>query len=157
MTDGYRKAALVLSSLAGADRDWILGRLQAEEQAELRGLLQELRSLGFAPGASLVKELVLSRPAAEPAPPGVTVSAATAFAVLAREPDWLIALLLRLRPWPWRESFLRLLGTEWRMRVQESLPAAEARPKVVQALLAALERRLQAQAAFTSEEEEWHA
>jgi hypothetical protein len=27
----------------------------------------------------------------------------------------------------------------------------------VQALLAALERRLQAQAAFTSEEEEWHA
>ena len=24
MTDGYRKAALVLSSLAGTDRDWIL-------------------------------------------------------------------------------------------------------------------------------------
>ena len=118
---------------------------------------QELRGLGFAPGASLVRELVASRPAAEAAPAGVAVSAATAFAVLAREPDWLIALLLRLRPWPWREPLLRLLGTEWRMRVQESLPAAEARPKVAQALLAALERRLQAQAAFTSEEEEWHA
>ena len=113
--------------------------------------------MGLAPGASLVKELMLSRPAADPAPAIVAVSAATAFAVLAREPDWLIALLLRLRPWPWRETFLRLLGTEWRMRVQASLPAAEARPKVVQALLAALERRLQIQAAFTSEQEEWHA
>ena len=66
MTDGYRKAALVLSSLGGADRDWILGRLRAEEQTELRGLLQELSGLGFAPGALLVKELLQSRPAAEP-------------------------------------------------------------------------------------------
>jgi hypothetical protein len=155
MSDGYRRAALMLSSLGNADRDWILGRLQAEEQTELRVLLEELRGLGLAPSASLVKELALSRPAAEPAPASVAVSAATAFAVLAREPDWLIALVLRLRPWPWRESFLRLLGTEWRMRVRESLPSGEARPKLVQTLLAAVERRLQEQAAFTSEEEEW--
>lgn len=155
MTDGYRRAALMLSSLAGADRDWILGRLQADEQTELRVLLEELRGLGLAPSAALVKELALSRPAAQPAPVSVAVSAATAFAVLAREPDWLIAFVLRLRPWPWRESFLRLLGTEWRMRVQAALPAGEPRPKVAQTLLAAVERRLEAQAAFTSEEEEW--
>jgi hypothetical protein len=145
----------MLSSLAGVDRDWMLARLQADEQTGLRVLLEELRGLGLAPSASLVKELALSRAAAEPVPISVAVSAATAFAVLAREPDWLIALVLRLRPWPWRESFLRLLGTEWRMRVQESLPAGEARPKLVQALMAAVERRLEQQAAFTAEEEEW--
>jgi hypothetical protein len=156
MSAGYRKAALLLSGLGGRDRDWILARLAAEERGALCALIDELRELGLNPDAPLARELALSAPAAQPPRLSVAASARAAFAVLGREPDWLIALVLRLRPWPWREAFLRLLGTEWRMSVQEALPRdGEVRPKVVQTMIAALERRLEEQAAFTAEEEPW--
>jgi hypothetical protein len=44
---------------------------------------------------------------------------------------------------------LRLLGTQRRLSVQEAIPAgSDVRPKVVEALVSAIERRLEEQAAF---------
>jgi hypothetical protein len=156
VTDGYRKAALMLSGLGGRDRDWLLAQFAADERSELCALIEELRGLGLAQDASLVQELSLAEPVAEVPRISVAASARAAFAVLGREPDWLIAAVLRLRPWPWREAFLRLLGTEWRMSVQESVPAGgELRAKLAQTLGTAVERRIEEQAAFSAEGEEW--
>lgn len=148
MNQGYRKAALVLSGLAEADRAWMLARVEHEERARLSSLIEELSGLGLAAEDAVVRELAAEAPPKSQ----VTVDAATALGVLSREPDWLIALVLRARPWPWREELLRLLGTQRRFSVQEAIPAgSDVKPKVVEALVAAIERRLEEQAAFAGQ------
>jgi len=152
--DGLRKAALMLSSLGEADRAWMLSHVGDAERARLDPLVAEARSLGFALDAGTLKDLI--QPAAgapgarseapPPAPAQTALEAADAGAVhdvLANEPDWLIAAVVQMRPWPWREALLRLLGTERRLRVQRARPRnAELRPRTAEALLAALEARL---------------
>ena len=147
---GYRKAALMLASLAEGDRAWMLGQLEEKQRERLSALLEELRGLGLSPDAGML-DVALPRetatPAAPVAPAPRAIDVATPQAVhevLAREPDWLIAALSRARAWPWREGLLRLLGTERRLRVQQALPSGvELRPKTLEALLAALDRRLE--------------
>jgi ribosomal protein L12E/L44/L45/RPP1/RPP2 len=154
---GYRKAALTLAGLAPKDRAWMLERLGEAERGKLAPLLSELDGLGFeadmleaalsSPGgpALAAASAAPSRPA-EPAPAARPLDAATAQAIhdlLAEEPDWLVAALLRSRACPWREAFLRLAGPERRQRLQQALPSGvEPRAKTAQALVAALETRL---------------
>jgi len=145
---GYRKAALMLASLAESDRAWLLGQLGEKERERLGALLEELRGLGLSADAGMLDLALPREPAPQPASPAPRpVDAATPQAmhdVLAHEPDWLIAALSRTRAWSWREGFLRLLGTERRLRTQQALPSGvELRPKTVEALLAAVERRLE--------------
>jgi hypothetical protein len=148
VNQGYRKAALVLSGLAEADRAWMLDQIGAEERTRLSSLMLELSALGISADDSLARELAAEAPAKN----RVAVDAGTALGVLAREPDWLIALVLRARPWPWREELLRLLGTQRRFSVQEAIPAGtDVKPRVVEALVAAIERRLEEQAAFAGQ------
>lgn len=141
---GMRKAALMLSSLGEEDRAWLLARLNAEDRERLAPLVSEVRAMGIALDPQAVKGLV--DPASRPAVPSRPIEAASApsvFGALSKEPDWLIALLLRERAWPWREAFLQLLGTERRMRVRRARPAAvELPPRAAQALLERIEARL---------------
>ena len=153
---GYRKAALTLAGLAPRDRAWMLERLGEAERGKLAPLLKELDGLGFeadmleaalTPGApaQAAAPAAPSRPA-EPAAAARPLDAATAQAIhelLAGEPDWLVAALLRSRACPWREAFLRLAGAERRQRLQQALPSGvEPRTKAAQALVASLETRL---------------
>jgi len=153
---GFRKAALTLAGLAPQDRAWMLERLGEAERGKLAPLLKELDGLGFE--ADMLEAALSPRapaqgaaPAApsrpvDPAPAARPLDAATAQAIhdlLADEPDWLVAALLRSRACPWREAFLRLAGTERRQRLQQALPSGvELRAKAAQALVAALETRL---------------
>jgi ribosomal protein L12E/L44/L45/RPP1/RPP2 len=150
---GPRKAALTLAGLAPQDRAWMLERLSDTERERLAPLIKELDGLGLAFDAGLLEAALApaaAAPAAPPQPEAAVASrpldAAAAQAiheVLAEEPDWLVAALLRSRAWPWREAFLRLAGAERRQRLRQALPSGvELRPKAAQALLAALERRL---------------
>jgi len=157
---GYRKAALTLAGLPPRDRAWMLEQLGEPERAKLAPLLKELEGLGFEadllqaalpPGearaaAPRAADPAPSSRAAEPAVAPRPLDAAAAQAIhelLSGEPDWLVAALLRSRAWAWRESFLRLAGAERRQRLQQALPSGvELRAKALQALLAALERRL---------------
>jgi hypothetical protein len=146
-----RKAALMLSSLGEEDRAWMLARVGEQERAQLGPLVSEARSLGVQLDAQTLRQLAQSPAAAAPASAAVkkgpldATSAQAVHEVLAREPDWLIALVLRERSWPWREAFLRLLGTERRLHVQRARPqgASQVRPRVIEALIAAIEARLE--------------
>lgn len=145
---GYRKAALMLSSLAEGDRAWMLARLAEQERERLAPLLAEVREMGLAVDAATMRELAVAAEAPPAARPGAPrpIEAASAQAVhevLAREPDWLLAALARARDWPWRDAFLRLLGAERRLQLQHALPSGvELRPKALEALVAGIETRL---------------
>jgi hypothetical protein len=153
--DGLRKAALLLSSLRAEDRAWMLARVHDSERAQLVALLSEVHGLGVSLDAQTLRQLARSD-SAEPEPETdvarssnvASASAGAMHEVLGREPDWLIAIVLRDRPWRWREAFLNLLGTERRMRVQRVLPPGiDVRPRVIEALISAIEARLDEQAA----------
>jgi hypothetical protein len=146
MSDGLRKAALALSSLAPGDRAWMLARLDDEQRLKLTALLDELRTLGLEADRALSAELCQEPPARTPA----ATDPRALYAVLEDEPDWMIALVLRVRPGPWREDLLGRLGTERRLGVQHALPAdTQVGPKALEALAAAIDRRLQEQSVFT--------
>lgn len=143
---GERKAALALSSLVEADRAWMLERLQEPQRARLVALLDELGAMRVSFDRELLKQL--GEP--EKAPPEVhaleTADPRPLLDVLEREPDWLVALVLRARAWPWRSALLERLGTERARRVARVAPDAPAlRPKALAALLDALEARVRAQ------------
>src|SRR2546427_783732 len=141
MSDGYRTAALALHALAEQDRTWVLGRLGAPERARLASLLAELQDLGLTADLNGV-EAPGSEPRPNTRPLDNAPAAAMAEALLA-EPDWLIAAVVRARRWPWREDFLRLLGTERRLQVDGCVSRdIQMRPKAVEALVAAVEARI---------------
>ena len=146
MSNALRKAALTLAGLGARDRAWLLGRLQAPEREQIGGLLGELRDMRVPVDADLVRKLAL-----EPAPTATGLAGADARAAmraLRDEPDWLVALVLRARAWPWSEEFLRLAGAERRQRIRGAMhDVVELRPKTVARILSALDARVQAQAA----------
>ena len=154
-----RKAALMLSSLREEDRDWMLAQVGERERERLGSLVSEARSFGALLDAQTLGQLIQPAAAAPvtAAASETPIDSAAADAVhevLTREPDWLIAIVLRERPWQWREAFLRLLGTERRLRVQRARPrGAEVRPRVIKALISAIEARLDEQPAAWQESE----
>lgn len=152
-----RRAALLLHAMGQADRDWVLGQLPASGRERLRDLLRELAELGIPRDATLLSQVV-SAPAAvrEPsldvealpaATPSGTIAAADPAhlaAVLRGEPVELVALLLSLREWAWRDAFLRQIGPVMARQVAERQAVARGRIGGAgeEALLAVLARRL---------------
>lgn len=122
-----RRAALMLHAMTPADCEWMLRQLPVASGERLRQLLGELADLGIPRDATLLKQL-RAAPAAvrEPvleveSPPAKPAFASTADAiaaadpahlatVLREEPAELVAMLLSLRDWPWREALLRQIG-----------------------------------------------
>jgi len=136
-----RRAALLLHAMVPADRDWVLGQLPASGRERLRELLRELVELGIPRDATLLSQVVSAPSAArEPildvevlpdaragATPAETVAAAdpARLATLLRgEPVELVALLLSLRDWTWRDAFLRQIGPVMARQVAERQVAA---------------------------------
>jgi len=132
----WRRAALLLHSMTGVDRDWMLSRLPVAHRRRLQSLLDELKRLGFEADPSLVREAIAASRSA-PTPPAMNASGApsgaptqaasaaheqlrrwradTAIDQLADEPDRLVAIVLAAGPWTWAASLERHLGVE-RMR-----------------------------------------
>ena len=141
MRNALRKAALTLAGLGERDRAWLLGRLHAPEREQVAGLLTELRDMRVQVDAELVRRLAL-----EPAPVERGLAGADATAALRAlrdEPDWLVALVLRARAWPWSEEFLRRAGAERRQRIRSAMhAAAELRPKTIARIISALDARV---------------
>jgi len=160
--DGLRKAALALSGLRDADRDWILARLPSGTQSGIAPLLEELRAMRIRLEPEDVAQLleaprkdaetVRAVPTLELASPRMVLE------VLEAESDWLVAVVLRARAWPWRAGFLELLDAERRKRVRATLrQALPERPKVLNAALAAIEERLRSMAAELWEAPAWRS
>lgn len=156
-----RRAALAVHALGPQDRAWLLGQLPLAQRERLVPLLEELQTLGIPPRRDLLDEAVLrsesSRAAvhatssdAPSAPPRVgyaqqraalgRVDASAVAKLLQNEPPGLIAQLLEVQAWPWRQPVLEQLGVVKRRRVEELLDGLrrQVRPKPPEALQRAL-------------------
>ncbi len=110
-----RKAAMLLHSMAEADRRWMLERLDSLQRPRLEALLAELTALAFPVDAELVRESLAggAAKAATPTPRPVDLggwSVDDAARVLLPEPDDLIALVLRAGEWAWAAALRAHLG-----------------------------------------------
>jgi hypothetical protein len=138
VTEPARRAALLLHSLAPADRDWVLGRLPEPARATLSGLLRELGELGIPADPALLAAVADSGQGGTARVHAVNDGDASvlrlcrvvagfdphALAALFREePAILTASFLRLFDWPWREQFLQSLGPLRARHVAELLSA----------------------------------
>jgi hypothetical protein len=146
--DGYRRAALTLHGLSEADRGWMLKQLPAPDQARLGGLLGELRALGMPADPALLAGL--AERSAAPVSASAKLRAAPAqrvHAVLAHEPAALIAALLAIEAWPWREAVLEALPP---LREADRVSPNVA-PQLAAALVSCMEARLEAAADIADE------
>jgi len=147
MSDAYRQSALLLHGLNEADRQWILAQLDAEQNGQLRDHIDELNQMGMVENRTLVEGL-LSRIKGKSANSAERAGSALRHAhpdvvlhMLSKEPTWLIAAVLSIEAWPWRESIYVGLDASKRDRVKHAL--REHMPvKLGQALIAQLEERL---------------
>ena len=124
------QSALLLHSMTGRDRDWLLGRLEQAQRERLQALLDELTSLGIPADEKLLKQYLGTEQ--ENTADGIDeawsipvfdhvsedsgieklclAGAEQLAATLKTEPDLLIARLLSVHPWPWRDDVLARLG-----------------------------------------------
>jgi hypothetical protein len=120
-----RKAALTLHALPQGDRGWVLDRLEPAHRQSLENLLRELANLGIPPDARLLQHAVAIADDGGPAPGASAtldaLSPAQAHALLRGEPAGLLARVLVMRAWTWREGFLQALDAGERRRVAEAM------------------------------------
>ena len=103
MNSGYERAARRLSGLAEDDRDWLLARLPEVDRLRINELIERGES------SAQVDPPLESSPEDSTLTPELTVAAASAAEVagaLRDEPDWLVALILAKRRWPWDRDYL---------------------------------------------------
>ncbi len=147
MSDVYRQSALLLHGLNEADRHWILAQLDTEQNGQLRSHLDELNQMGMVENRSLVEGL-LSRIKGKSVDSAERVGNALRHArpdvvlhMLSNEPTWLIASVLSIEAWPWREAIYVGLDVSKRDRVKQAL-RGHMPVKLGYALIAQLEERL---------------
>lgn len=120
-TANSRHAALTLHALPVADREWVLRRLDPQQQLLVEGHLEELRGLGIPAEMDLVRHAIRqSPPVASESAWRATVAARSGGEmndVLRGEPAALVARLLDLGPWSWEAEFLQALSPAARARV----------------------------------------
>jgi len=130
MPASARQAALLLHTMPESDRGWLLQQLPPSQRAGTEQLLAELVALGIPADPALLNQVL-----AQAAQPGRVPSSQeerlihrlgelpsrSIGAVLQSESDGLVARVLRLAPWPWREALLDHLGPTRRRRIQEHL------------------------------------
>ncbi|KQV92873.1 hypothetical protein [Rhizobacter sp. Root1221] len=136
MPASARQAALLLHTMPAADRGWLLQQLPASQRTEAEQLLAELAELGVPADPRLLDEVLA--PVTTGAPPLRLPSTEgdrlvqrlgqlpprSIGAALQTESDVLVARVLRLAPWPWREAVLDHLGPTRRRRIQEHMLSA---------------------------------
>jgi len=166
---GARQAALLLHSLSGSDRQWILGRVTPQQRTELSELLQELVVLGLQPDPAMLVDTLhtVDADAAGTTPTPTLPSSGAASTqdsewarvrdlpfesvtrVLLAEPDRLIVSLLRLGPWPWQAQLFARMTTARQQNLQALLRDASDTPVPGAAMRQALLRGLLEQATNT--------
>src|SRR5690242_8923999 len=130
MNAGHRRAALALSALSKADRNWILQSLSKEERLPLAGLLSDLKRQGIKVPASELEGLLRSAPRTDDQGASLNrplvplqrlelMRADQVFRVLWREPDWLVAVICGIAKWRWLPDFLRMLQDQRASQVQQ--------------------------------------
>jgi hypothetical protein len=135
--DGYRRAALALHGLAGPDQRWMLAQLPANESARISALLGELGALGIPADPTLPAALAERAEAAATASARLRAAPASrVVALLEREPAVLIAALLHIEAWPWRDAV--------RQALKLSAEPGSVSPQLAAALVSAMEERLEA-------------
>ncbi len=149
--NGHRQAAVALHGLARRDQDAILAELSDSDQKVLRGYLSELSALGFDTGvaASLlgrnapVTAAGSGMPATDARSRLHASAAAEIGAALAHEPAELIAQVMALDAWPWREQVLAAMAPERSRQVKRALEAGVTpAPARARFLIATLAQRL---------------
>ena len=168
-----RRAALTLHALGAADRAWLLAQLPPVQREQLQAMLRELEALGIPASGNLLQDLLGAADAGVRPEAGASqaaraetsqlgsstgfqqqqaalgrLDAALVARILQSEPAGLIAQLLHIHAWPWRQAVLEQLGLVKRRRVEEFLDGLrrQVRPKAPDALhrslVAAVYRRV---------------
>lgn len=113
MMDKFDMTARRLMEASAEDRAWVLAQLAAEDRirvvAMLRDTLEESSVVSGPVSVIDSSEQPGSASSSESLSKLATVDAQSMGRVLAPEPAWLIALLVRDARWPWVEGFLESL------------------------------------------------
>jgi hypothetical protein len=157
MNNGYKKAALTIHGLGEVDRQWLLGNLPEKERNLLSNYLTQLSEMQIPAHHSVFSDLIdkESKTYANVSEPddtgsllkielinGAGITAVTE--ILAREPDWMLALVLVSGEWKWTEEFINILSDHRRERVRELIEklSLRAQPKLKEAVIDMLSRSL---------------
>lgn len=173
--DGVRKAALLLYTLSGPDRDWMLARLPADRRRQLLQLVDELGELGIPPSYSLLDAVKGDVTADRSSAPGQVddshadwcaeidrASPAEVWPILRTEPEQLIAHVLVLHDWSWAPAMAQWLDpmrrTTVRVLLERCRASKYADAKAVNPfLLSRLGERIRALPAEVCRSEQVHA
>ena len=137
---GIKRAALALHGLQADDQAWLMAQLDEAQRRPLRDSLDELASLGVPRDASLLEPLFAADTSHDRllrAPASAVVGALQGQAIE------VIALLLRLHPWPWRQAVLQQWAGPFMARPDLLEPhPGKPGPALIAALLDAVAARL---------------
>ncbi|SDF64141.1 hypothetical protein SAMN05428966_11870 [Massilia sp. PDC64] len=136
---GHRQAAVALHALTEADRALVLAELPEDDRQILRGYLAELDELGFA--TTEAAEL-LPRAAHAHADALADARAADVHLLLQGEPAALVAQVLSIAPWRWRNDYLALQSGARREQMRAAAPDGPVAPARAAFLADALRARL---------------
>jgi hypothetical protein len=141
MNPGHERAARRLCGLSKDDRDWLLARLPDVDRLRINELIErgENGTRVDPPQESPSEDSALT--------PELTVAAASAAEVaqaLRDEPDWLVALILAKRRWPWDRDYLNDLEPARLERLREVARGVRetAKPRPCDEAVAALAMKL---------------
>lgn len=132
------KAALLLHALSESDRAWLLGQLPLPQQQQLQTLLDELEILHIPVDRDFVRQVMAASAAGASQSKSDTDDALESAdpralaQVLNTEPVELVASLIAMRTWPWKERLLSELKDAKRSmvlaRLGQTSASAESRP-----------------------------
>lgn len=137
---GHRQSALLLHGLSKPDQRWLLSQLPESDRLILSQHLAELKQLGIPAEPALLDKATGAR-AASAAGPLHAAALPMVQQMLADEPVWMVAQVLALAEWPWRDALLASLPDGQRDRVAAVRPAP-LHPQAAERLMARLTERL---------------
>lgn len=161
MIAGMRQAALFLHSLNKKDQKWLLKQLPANKKAQLLLLLDELKSVGIPGGQNWLPSVNEDSPqdlSKEFSPESISCIAIIDSAsieqvkkTLLGEPDVIIATVLAVRRWSWKEQFLNLFAAKRKKQLvglhEHKKPNGS--KKLTEAILMSVAERIKNQSSYS--------
>lgn len=164
LDDPMRRAAVMVYSLADTDQGWLLSKMPPDDQVRLKALMSELAQLKIPTDRRILNQALQSNASNTVDLPTRQVPEQVAqektnleffvdlevedekklAMILRREPALLIARLLRIRDWAWRQRILEGLSALQRQVVDDLLamsPGMQSGTALEDALLRALRSR----------------
>jgi len=162
---GLRQSALLLHAMQQQDRQWLLDQLPVAQKSQLVSLLDELQTLGIPQSPDLLQTAISQADAAreetavreeaelDPAtrqiraldriPPHERAPAWVKLcAVFKEEPAGLLAQVIQMHDWSWKEAAMKSLTPRKRARVEELAANSLRGPDLHAALLDAVAQRV---------------